>query len=524
MPRLNVSTSALSVVLTTAILASTSFGQTYDVDKISKTNLRHHLEFVAHDLMEGRDTPSRGLDITALYIATQLKLIGVEPGGVNGTYFQPFVLSRTMMAEGATLKIDGKELELAKDFIPSTLANVDAQTKAVYVGGGWTNIEAGVNPLSGHEVKGNIVIVDSTLPEGKTLRDLRRDPKWESPSQVAQRLGAAAVITIADSADQEFWKRQVDRLKAGGQYTPQYDSTPAPAPLANLTVSPEVGELLRSASLSAAREEISGPAPTIALKLGVIQQQARTQNVIGIIPGSDAKLSREYVALGAHYDHVGIGRPDATGDTIFNGADDDGSGTVAMIEIARVIASGQRPKRSTVFVWHSGEEKGLWGSRFFARNPTVDLKNMIIQINMDMISMSKKPGDNTPANAELSGPDAIYVIGPKLISTDITRTLSEVNQRSTKMQLLDKYDSLEDRNQFYQRSDHYSYIERGVPAIFLFSGVHQHYHQQSDEIEVVDFDKLTLTTKLLYGLTMAFGSQEARPRVDGPLKSLFGGQ
>lgn len=504
-------------------LAATSLANfAPDVEKISSLNLESHLGFIAHDLMGGRDTPSFGLDVSAQYIAAQLKMYGVQPGGVNGTYFQPMEYARRRLnASTSSFSIDGKNYEAGKDYIPTSLEAIDFQNvETVFVPSGWTNADRNLNPFNGFDVKGKVVLTDATLPEGVVMRDTFRDAKWVNPQNSAMKQGAVAVIVISATESNPQWARQLERLTGEPRYAL---ATNTQASIPAIQVTQELGNFLKSVSLNASRAEFTSPAPKVSLKLDVQTEKTTASNVIGIIPGSDPTLKNEYVALGAHYDHVGIGRPDATGDTIYNGADDDGSGTVAMIEIARVLSSGNRPKRSTLFVWHCGEEKGLVGSRFFANNPTINLKNLIIQINMDMIGMAKQPGDTNPANKELTESDEIYVIGPKLISTDITRTLTAVNSATVKMRLNEKYDTTSDPNQFYQRSDHYSYIEKGVPAIFLFSGAHAHYHQASDEIERIDFNKLTMTTKLLYGLAYEFANQPDKPRVDGPLKSLFGG-
>lgn len=507
--------------ITLALVASSFANYAPDVDQISKNNLNAHLKFIASDLLLGRDTPSQGLNIAAEYIAAHLQMYGVQPGGVDGTYFQPMTYaSNTLNASNSSFKIDGKDVELGTAYLPTTLAPADIEGTTTFVASGWTNLEKGIDPMKGMDLKGAIVLTDAVLPEGVTRRDTFTDQNWESPQAAAMKRGAIAVITIAPTFNEAQWKRQLEQMSTGRFILVNGD---APKVIPVIQVAPELGAALKTAALNAARAEFTAPAPTVSLKLDVAQNRTTASNVIGIIPGSDPTLKSEYVALGAHYDHVGVGRADSTGDTIYNGADDDGSGTVAMIEIARVIATGQRPKRSTVFIWHCGEEKGLVGSRYFANNPTFNLKNLIIQINMDMIGMAKQPGDTSAANTELTATDEIYVIGPKLISSDITRTLTQVNNATVKMKLNDKYDTTEDRNQFYRRSDHFSYIEKGVPAIFLFSGVHAHYHQPSDEIDIIDFEKLTMTTKLLYGLTYEFGSQPERPRVDGPLKNLFGG-
>ncbi len=511
----------LAPVLLGLLLTPTAFAiNAPEVDKISEKHLKSNLEFIAHDLLEGRDTPSRGLDIAALFISTQLKIYGVQPGGENGTYLQKMPLeSAVLNAENSMLTIDGKSITLGEGFLPTGLTAADVQSTPVFVASGWANVSKGIDPMKGLPLKGAIVITDSALPEGLTMRDATRDPNWESPAVAAKRHGAVAVITIANNPSTASWKRQLDRMVAGGRYAPKSNNPVAALPV--VTVTPEIGESLKTAALNAARAEFASAGPTIMLKLDVQRREVITHNVIGIIPGTDPTLSKEFISIGAHYDHVGMSTADGTGDTIFNGADDNGSGTVALLEIARVIATGQRPKRSTLFIWYTGEEKGLWGSQYFCDNPTVDLKQIVFNVNLDMVSMSRPAGDTNPRNEKLAGVNEIHAIGPKLISSQITKTLTEVNNATVKMVLRDDYDRMDDPERIFYRSDHYSFVQKGIPAIFMFCGPHEHYHQRSDEIEVVDFAKLTKSTKLMYGLIYEFASQSNRIVIDGPVKNLF---
>ena len=245
---------------------------------------------------------------------------------------------------------------------------------------------------------------------------------------------------------------------------------------------------------------------------------AWTQNVVAIVPGSDAKLKSEFVAFGAHSDHVGQ-RATGTGDRIYNGADDDGSGTVSILEIAHAFLTGKRPKRSLLFVWHCGEEKGLWGSDFFVENPTVDLKNIVAQLNIDMIGRSKKEGDTNPANKVLTGPHEIYVVGSTKMSTDLQKTSENVNKAYLKLNFNYKYDDPKDREQIFYRSDHYNYARKGIPIIFYFDGVHEDYHQVGDEVDKIDFDKMTKVAQTVYATGWTLANNAKRPVVDKPLKN-----
>jgi Zn-dependent M28 family amino/carboxypeptidase len=251
---------------------------------------------------------------------------------------------------------------------------------------------------------------------------------------------------------------------------------------------------------------------TVAAKVDTLS----TQNVVGVIEGSDPQLKNEYVAVGAHYDHVGM-RATGDGDRIFNGADDDGSGTVATMAIAEALAKGPRPKRSVIFVWHAGEEKGLWGSEYFAENPAVPINQIITQLNIDMIGRSKKEGDTKPLNANLTGPNEIYVIGSKVMSTELGALSEEVNNSFLKLAFNYKYDAPNDPERFFFRSDHYNYAKKGIPIIFYFSGTHEDYHRPSDTADKIDYQKMEKVTRTIFATMWKLASAPSRPKVDKQL-------
>jgi Zn-dependent M28 family amino/carboxypeptidase len=241
-----------------------------------------------------------------------------------------------------------------------------------------------------------------------------------------------------------------------------------------------------------------------------------TQNVVAAWEGSDRKLKHEYVALGAHYDHVGIGAA-AAGDSIYNGADDDGSGTVALLAMAEALAQGPRARRSLLFVWHTGEEQGLWGSRYFVEYPLFPLDRIVAQLNLDMIGRSRMPGDTDPANGQLSGPDEIYVIGAKVMSAALGELVERVNQSFLKLTLNDKYDDLNHPSRFFFRSDHYHYARKGIPIAFYFNGVHEDYHRPSDHVEKIDFQKMAKVTRTVFATAWELANLPQRPAVDKKL-------
>jgi Zn-dependent M28 family amino/carboxypeptidase len=248
-----------------------------------------------------------------------------------------------------------------------------------------------------------------------------------------------------------------------------------------------------------------------------------TQNVVAIWEGSDPVLKNEYVAVGAHYDHVGICPPVGT-DNICNGADDDGSGTTAILSMAEALAKAPtRPRRSVLFVWHCGEEKGLWGSRYFTEYPTVPLDHVVAQLNIDMIGRSKKEGDTNPKNKDLTGPNDVYLIGSTMMSTELGELVQSVNKSYLNIGYDTRYDDPSDPNRFFYRSDHYNYARKGIPIIFFFDGVHEDYHQPGDSPDKIDYQKMEKITRTVYMTLWEVANRAARVKVDKPLPSQLTG-
>jgi Zn-dependent M28 family amino/carboxypeptidase len=257
-------------------------------------------------------------------------------------------------------------------------------------------------------------------------------------------------------------------------------------------------------------------AKRLVMRIGAHVEALRTQNVVAIHEGSDPALRSEYVAIGAHYDHVGVARTGA--DRIFNGADDDGSGTTAILAIAEALARGAvKTKRSVLLVWHAGEERGLLGSRYFVTRPTVPLGQIAAMLNIDMIGRSRPAGDTTTANASLTGPQEIYVIGSKMMSSTLGELSERVNRGYLNLKFNYKYDDPNDSSRFFFRSDHYNYARQGIPIVFYFSGVHADYHRVSDEVATIDFAKMEKVTRTIYATALALADAPARPAVDRKL-------
>src|SRR5699024_8531791 len=237
-----------------------------------------------------------------------------------------------------------------------------------------------------------------------------------------------------------------------------------------------------------------------------------SENVMAFLEGGDPELKDEVVVISSHYDHLGIGKPDSTGDNIYNGADDDGSGVIGTLNIAKSFAEaaedGVRPRRSILFLNVSGEEKGLLGSRFYSDHPVIPIEKTITNINVDMI------GRLDPAHEEKGVEDYSYIIGSKLISSELDSLLHVANERSGKIELSEKYNDLNDPNQFYRRSDHWNFGRLGIPFIFFFTGVHEDYHQPSDEVDKIHFQKMQKIVRTMYATVVMVANADESPKVD----------
>ncbi|MFN2578787.1 MAG: M28 family peptidase [Pyrinomonadaceae bacterium] len=516
------------------------------VDTISAAQLRTYLSFIASDEMEGRDTPSRGLDTVAKFIALNLTRWGFKPAGDDGTFFQKIALRRDQIDPAHTsAEINGQKFTFGDDFLPNPIA-ATIKGPLVYVGRGWVVQSKNIDDYKGIDVKDKVMVVfGQGFPQGVTQADLRgAQPNTVlSPATYAQLHGAKAILTIFNPAGPQSWDVQRQRALQPARAVVERFQAAAPAnnpPPQNVVVpSVIISSKMATALLDGekfdlptitSRAQTPDPVPpfdlttskNVSITVGAVPAHVMTQNVVAVWEGADPKLKDEYVAVGAHYDHIGTagsGQCQAlNGDTICNGADDDGSGTTAVLGMAEAISHAkQKPKRSILFVWHCGEEKGLWGSRYFTDYPTIPLDNIVAQLNIDMIGRSKKDGDTNPRNAELTAPNAIYVIGSTMMSTDLGNLSQQVNKSFLNLHYDVRYDDPKDPNRFFFRSDHYNYARKGIPIIFFFDGVHEDYHRPGDEPQKIDYEKMEKVARTIYLTLWEVANLPVRPKVDKPL-------
>lgn len=500
-------------------------------DEITASQISSYLHFVASDAMGGRDTPSQGLDITAEFIRMNLEKWGFKPAGDNGTFFQKIALARESIDPDKTkLEIAGKNYVMSDDFFRMSGTGT-ASGPLVFGSNGWMVKAKGVDSFKGVDVKGKIVVIAGNgfsmrsitpMPAGVTEDDLKGEKgvDWADPMTHAKNAGAAGVIVIAPQQLQTNWGQLRNFLGRGSTYPEKLREGGTTGPtIPVMLVSQAVGDAI-FAGESGSKDSAAAFAINKAASLSAASKKETlwTQNVVALWEGSDPVLKSEMVAIGAHYDHVGT-NPNARGDDkIWNGADDDGSGTVAVLSIAEALAKAKtRPKRSVLFVWHCGEEKGLWGSEYFNKFPTVDIKKVIAQLNIDMIGRSKKPGDTNPKNKELSGENEIYVIGKDMMSSAFGAVVDAANSGYIKLTYDTRYDDPKDPNRFFFRSDHFNYAQNGIPVAFWFDGVHEDYHQPGDSPDKIDYQKMEKVTRTIFLTLLELTELKSRPVVDKKL-------
>ncbi|MDL1877823.1 M20/M25/M40 family metallo-hydrolase [Cytophagia bacterium CHB2] len=366
--------------------------------------------------------------------------------------------------------------------------------------------------------------VDKRISQRRELRGSLRQAGRRLANCGVQR-GAVGGIAIGSFQTLTFWEQTRKSTTITGTLGVEKFQAEGLRKIPVLALAPRAAQALFQGEQYSATKIFNGAAsgepvasfsfkPEKKISFTVVAKSERvfTQNVIGVLEGSDASLKKEYVALGAHYDHVGVGTP-INGDAIYNGADDDGSGTVSILAIAEAFAKGARPKRSLLFVWHAGEEKGLWGSKYFTEHPTVPLDKIVAQLNLDMVGRAQKAND---ANTALAKQHEVFVVGSKKMSTELGALSEAVNKAYYNLAFNYKYDDPKDPEKIFFRSDHFNYALKGIPIIFYTDGEHEDYHKVTDHVEKIDFENMLKISRTVYAMAQELGNGK-RPVVDKKL-------
>ena len=517
---------------------------------IKSFDLRAWLAYISSDELEGRAVFTAGFGLAAAYIEDHLHAWGVKPAGDHGSYLQTVRVLGVKSTSHSTVSVtvngetrtfaDGEGITFPRNMGGKRRFTVD---RVEFAGYGLDAPGAGRMDFRGKDVKDAAVVwLGANGPKNIDQSGYRRVLTGRNRYATEQRGAAASIGPASEAGDRAGGAGEsggpgrsgrVGRgaaLPAADFTTVQRLDTPAPP---NVSANDAFFTFLFSQApvpydalkrKASAQEELPSfrvPGASITFNVDADYQIVRTQltqNVVGVIEGSDPQLKGAYVAFGAHYDHVGYAEGEVTRgdngarragapgrvtagaeeDRIWNGADDDGSGTVAIMALAKAFSEGPKPKRSLIFVWHSGEERGLWGSRYFADYPTVPMDRIVAQLNIDMIGRNR---DDKASEA-----NTVYVVGSDRISTEL-HTLNRAANAALPGPLTLNYEFNDptDLEQLYYRSDHYSYAAKGIPVIFFTTGLHPDYHANTDEVSKIEFDKMTRIAQMVYetGLRLA---------------------
>lgn len=459
---------------------------------ITAEDLEKHLTYIASDELEGRDTGSEGQQKAAEYLINFYKSHGLT-GPVDGEYLQTFDLFSVSFDE-VTLQIGKQKMVLNEDFVFMGDGDMPKKSKTELVFLGLANDE-------------NLAKVDV---EGKLVGLWAVGERTNGLIDKVMEAGAEGIVIVTMEGQANF-DRTANRYKRlAGRGRLGFDRPTRQRPvfmvssdkMSELFETP-VDELKEAAKNSP--ESIDSQKATYQVEKN--KKEVTTSNVLAYLEGTDKK--EEVLVISSHYDHVGIG----SDGKIYNGADDDGSGTVSVMEIAEAFAlaakDGIKPRRSILFLNVTGEEKGLLGSQYYAENPIFPIENTVNNINIDMVGRI----DYEYQDAE--NKDYVYVIGSEMLSSQLKK-INEYNNITYTDLILDyRYDAEDDPNRFYYRSDHYNFAKFNIPVIFFFNGVHDDYHQATDTVEKIEFPLMTKRAQLIFHTAWDLANRDKRTPVDG---------
>ena len=509
----------ITCTLLIQILFTSVFAQKKELQSITQYELKAHLEFIASDLMQGRDfgTNIPGLEITADYLKNQCVEMNLTPGLKN--YEQTFsMISVKTQTEGTFIKLsNNKGDEIFKSsgiyILPGSVKNDTIKAKVVFAGYGFTDEKTGYNDYEGLDLKDKIVLI---MTRNKDLASQTTDLEENTNMEMAKlgRIilsGAKAIILVSDplNTDGSWFEMVKEYTSEGTNFLEGGETMEIPGNII-LSDSEIADEILKETgkTLKEIQEEINKTGKSNSFELenitAEIQISKNTElvtgkNIISVVEGSDPVLKNEYIILTAHYDHVGANQ----NGEIYNGADDNGSGTVTLLEVAEAFSQiKKKPARSIVFAWVSAEEKGLIGSEYYCKNPAFPLEKTVANINLDMVGRSaeKETGPVTDSEKSLAGPNGIYII-----SGNEDSEISKIgNKISTRLNLVPS-DALSE--EFLTGSDHYNFHKKGIPFLCITTGLHQDYHKPTDDFDKIDYTKMKRVADLTFLITLEIANR-----------------
>ena len=469
-------------------------------ETITESDLKNYISILASDALEGRNTGSRGQKMAAAFIREHFKdnnLLPIVHDGTDSLYFQKMPLYRNYLGDVYIGNSSKKFLHLDKlVYIGNADIELPNESALQFVG------EGDEGDYQGLDIDGNIVAFYA-----------RNADERQRKIKIARELGAYGFVII-NSEDNDEFKAYVDR---NGHYFKTVSISRQPSDPGNnilfLTSAETVADLLDvdldkiHQAMNKAKQSAKNPykklQTEVQLKIEKISEKFETENVLGLVEGTDKK--DEVIVITAHYDHVG-----KAGENIYNGADDDASGTAAVMELAQAFSiakkAGHSPRRSLLFMTVTGEEKGLLGSEYYSNNPEWPLEQTIANLNIDMI------GRVDPEHEENS--EYVYIIGADRLSKDLHLINEQVNMLYTRLKLDYRYNAADDPNRFYYRSDHYNFAKHNIPIVFYFNGTHEDYHQPTDTIDKIRFDLLKKRGDLVFYCAWELANREERIRLN----------
>ncbi|RYG24500.1 M28 family peptidase [bacterium] len=457
-------------------------------DAIKEADARTILGYLAGPETQGRGTGQPGFQKAAEYIAAQFKAAGLKPMGENGTYFQHGTFYRPAISGVSFTTADGKAFTDSQLALTPFGRDVDVTAKIVVVRGA---AEDRLTEEQAKSLDGAIVVAMITSGTG------RRNPLR---SQI-NLSDAKAVLTVSDRVS-----TQVPRVS-------QRSTPPSATARVNGQIARDALGLLGSQTGAFLAQAQSGasllvlPDGAHLVAKGSIEE-VKVPNVVALLEGSDPKLKNEYIGIGGHLDHLGV-----VNGVVYPGADDDASGCTAVALVAKgFAASSVKPKRSILFMTFFGEEMGLLGSKHLVDNSPVPIDKMVAEFQMDMVGRDSdgvQNGDESRVDKREENVDTIRLVGSKRISTELDTTIQEMNKY---VGFRFKYDA----EDVYTRSDHYNFAAKGIPIAFLFDGFHPDYHQPTDTVDKINFNKVVSAAKLYYLSAMTVANRPLPPKKDVP--------
>ena len=493
-------------------------------ESITSQDLKKHLSILASDEFEGRETGTSGNDKAANYIAKQFKKMGLPPIGENNTsYFQKVSFNWTQW-DNIGITINGKDYRHLWDFmsLPTQNSNRPSlETKEViYLGYGIDDPK--YSDYKAVNVKNKVILIDKGEPVSADgiyrISNSTKPSDWsdniDKKLRLAKQKGVKTVLFIENNLKKEISENRkflVGPKLTLGEETKLADHYANSFFISTTMAKKIMGSRYKKVIKARNKAKKSGRSKSVKLKTKLTLNQSKNvrellgNNVLGYIEGTDEKLKDEVVIITAHYDHLG-----KRGDTVYNGADDNGSGTSSVLEVAQAFAQakneGAGPRRSVLTMLVTGEEKGLLGSQFYTAFPVFPLEKTVADINVDMVGrVDAKYKDN---------PNYIYVIGSDRLSTELHQINETANNTYTNLILDYTYNAESDPNRYYYRSDHYNFAKKGIPAIFYFNGTHADYHRTTDTVDKINFEKMETIARLVFYTAWELANRDKRIEVD----------